>query len=162
MKDGFPKDDGWKRCTVRGIVEDGSKLWLYCYACHGDRYADAREWVEKNNVDVDVPLLLIGRRIRCTRCNRLTVTVTAAPYSNLSRLAATAQALSTASCPVCRSADVAQSAPLRRSRAAFATSEAQCFLPYTIIVECECNACGNWWTQPRDFSFGVASEQLSG
>ena len=106
MKDGFPKDDAWKQCGVRGIVDDGNKLWLHCYGCHRHRYADAREWVEKNDVDLDTPLLLISRRVRCTRCDRLTVTVTAAPYSNLPRNTAAPRADSTATCPVCRSSDV--------------------------------------------------------
>jgi hypothetical protein len=153
MKHGFPKDDAWKQCTVRGIVDDGNKLWLHCYGCHRHRYADAREWVEKNNVDLDMPLLLIGRRIRCTRCNRRTVTITAAPYSNLRRDPAAPKAVSTATCPVCRSTDIEKSPPLRRPFLSSAVSEADRFLPYTIMVECECNACTNWWTQPRDLSF---------
>ena len=29
----LPKDDAWKRCTLRGIVDDGKRLWIECYGC---------------------------------------------------------------------------------------------------------------------------------
>jgi len=112
------------------------------------------EWTEKNGVNLDTPLLLVARRIRCTRCGRRTVTVTAEPYSNLPRNKDAPRAMAeTAACPVCQSNDIEKSPPLRR-RTDWADA-AKRFLSYTIMVECECVTCGNWWTQPRDFSFDM-------
>ena len=39
-------------------------------------------WTEKHGVDLDTPLLLFNPRLRCRRCNRRQVKITAEPYSN--------------------------------------------------------------------------------
>jgi hypothetical protein len=151
-----PKDDRWKQCTVRSIVDEGMRLWLHCYGCHRHRYVDTLEWTEKNGVDLDTPLLLVSQRVRCTRCSQRTVTVTSEPYSNLPRNRESPRAKpdEPVTCPGCGSNDIEKSPPLRRPTLWAGTADR--FMPYTIMVECECNACGNWWTQPRDFTFNSA------
>jgi hypothetical protein len=141
----FPKDDAWTQCTLRGLLDEDKRLWLHCYGCHRHRYVDTRAWVEKNAVDIDTPILLISRRVRCTRCNRLTVTLAAEPYSNLKDRPEHLPTTDTR-CPVCGVDEVYESGPLRRP---IDGQPAARFLPYTILSECECLKCGNWWTQPR-------------
>ena len=53
-------------------------------------------------------------------------------------------------CPLCGSANVSGSAPLRVPFDWLRPAER--FMPYTIKVECECYNCGNWWTQPLQLS----------
>jgi hypothetical protein len=50
---------------MRRLVDDGQRLWLHCYGCHRHRYVNTLAWVEKKAVDT--PILLISRRVRCTR-----------------------------------------------------------------------------------------------
>jgi hypothetical protein len=61
----FTIDDAWKQCRMRRLVDDGQRLWLHCYGCHRHRYVNTLAWVEKKAVDT--PILLISRRVRCTR-----------------------------------------------------------------------------------------------
>ena len=78
----LPEDDAWKRCTLRGIADDGKRIWIECYGCGRYEYLPVIEWAQKHGIDLDTPLLLINPRLRCRRCNRRQVKVTAEPYSN--------------------------------------------------------------------------------
>jgi hypothetical protein len=142
----LPKDDGWKQCTLRRLVNEGLRLWLHCYGCHRHCYVDTLAWVEKNAVDLDTPILLINRRVRCTRCNRLTVKLAAEPYSNL-KDEPEHLPITDATCPVCGAATVSEGVPIRRPIRWLQPSAG--FMPHTILSECECLRCGNWWAQPR-------------
>jgi hypothetical protein len=142
----LPKDDAWKQCTLRGVVDAGQRLWLDCCGCNRHRYIGPLEWAEKHGVDLETPLLLISRRIRCSRCGRRAVKVKAEPYSNLRRYDLPASHASIdghVTCPICGSIDI-ETALLRRP----IRPEGQ-FMPHRIMIGCECGACGNWWTQPR-------------
>ena len=107
-------------------------------------------WAEKHGVDLDTPLLLINPRLRCRRCNRRQVKISAEPHSNHPRLdEATKHALrekERLKCPFCGSANVSQSAPLRVPFDWLRPNDR--FMPNTIKVECDCHNCGNWWVQP--------------
>jgi len=61
----FPKDDAWKKCTLRGLVENGERLWLYCAGCRRTRYLETVQWAETHGVNLDWPLLTLARRMRC-------------------------------------------------------------------------------------------------
>jgi len=73
----FPKDDAWKKCTLRGLVENGERLWLYCAGCRRTRYLETVQWAETHGVNLDWPLLTLARRMRCSRCNRKAVSLRA-------------------------------------------------------------------------------------
>jgi hypothetical protein len=147
----LPEGDAWKRCTLRGVADDGKRLWIECYACGRFEYLPVIEWSENHGVDLDTPLLLINPRIRCRRCNRRQVKISAEPYSNHPkpdeaelRAAREREGLK---CPLCGSANVSQSAPLRVPFDWLRPSDR--FMPYTIKIECDCHNCGNWLTQPQ-------------
>jgi hypothetical protein len=78
----FPKDDAWKKCTLRGLVENGERLWLYCAGCRRTRYLETVQWAETHGVNLDWPLLTLARRMRCSRCNRKAASLRAQPYRN--------------------------------------------------------------------------------
>jgi hypothetical protein len=140
----FPKDSAWQRATLRGIVDDGKKLWLHCSACERHRYLPTLEWVQKHGVDLDTPLLLVARRIRCSRCGRRAVKVRSEPYRNLERPDMPVSRSSIdghVTCPICGSSDIEKS-PLRRPMNCLRPEGR--FMPYRIMIECECGACGNW------------------
>jgi hypothetical protein len=155
----FPKDDAWKRCSLRGVVDAGQRLWLDCCGCNRHRYIPVLEWAEKHGVDLDTPLLLVARRVRCSRCGRRAVKVRSEPYSNLQRhdMAATRSSIDGhVSCPICGSINVEKS-PIRRPMNGLRPEGR--FMPYKIMIECECGECGNWWTQPRNFSFAAETSR---
>jgi ribosomal protein L37E len=77
----LPKGEAWKQCTVRGIIEDGKRLWITCAGCQRNEYHPAREWCAERGVDLDMPLLLLNRQIRCSQCGLRTVKICAEPYS---------------------------------------------------------------------------------
>ncbi len=144
----FPTDDAWKRCTLRGIIDDDKRVWLDCSGCHRHRYVETLLWVRQYRLDIDMPLLLLARRIRCTRCGRRTVAVKAEPYTNLERTVRPEPNGEVAVCPVCASGRVEGSPPLRRPFDPL--TAAKKFMRGHIMIECECLDCGNWWTQPEE------------
>lgn len=64
----IPKDDAWQRVTPLSVQALGRKLWLRCDACCHTRMVPAIEWCDSTKVPRDTPLLLIARRLRCTKC----------------------------------------------------------------------------------------------
>jgi hypothetical protein len=60
----LPKDDAWT-CTLRGIADDGKRLWIECYGCGRFEYLPVIAWAEKHGVDLDTPLLLVNPWLRC-------------------------------------------------------------------------------------------------
>ncbi|CAA2142778.1 hypothetical protein [Hyphomicrobium sp. ghe19] len=143
----LPTDDAWRKCTLRGIIEDGARIWLDCSGCQRSSYVEALPWIQQYGVDIDMPLLLLARRIRCTRCGRRTVAVKSEPYRNLPRVKKPKPNGEIAFCPACDSGRVQGSHPLRRPYNPL--TAAREFMRNRIMIECECLDCGNWWTQPE-------------
>lgn len=139
-----PKDN---RSTLRSIISLGKRVWLDCSGCDRSRYLDTFAWIEQHGLDIDTPLLVLGRRIRCTRCGRRTVAVKAEPYSNTQGTDRSQSHIKIAPCPVCGSSRAECSAPIRRPYDP-QKAERQ-FMRHHVMVSCECLDCGNWWTQER-------------
>jgi hypothetical protein len=147
----FPKDDAWKKCTLRGLVENGERLWLYCAGCRRTRYLEIVQWAETHGVDLDWPLLTFARRIRCSRCNRKAASLRAQPYRNQPERDETVPD-GIEACPLCGSRKIEKSGAIvrpinwerLRDQFMFGFVMAEC--------ECECSQCWNWWSQPVGFS----------
>lgn len=63
-----PKDDAWKQVTVRSVNPLCQNLWLRCNHCDHEVVIDAVVFSERSNASFDTPLLLIGQRLRCSKC----------------------------------------------------------------------------------------------
>ena len=155
----FPKDDAWKKCTLRGLVENGERLWLYCAGCRRTRYLETIQWAETHGVDLDWPLLTLARRIRCSRCNRKAVSLRAQPYRNLPERDETVPD-GIEACPLCGSRKVEKSGPLVRPINWERLRDQ--FMFGFVMAECECSQCGNWWSQPAGFSIIETSHRDHG
>jgi hypothetical protein len=140
-----------RQSTLRDVVEDEKRLWLYCNHCHRSRYLETREWIERHNLssELDTPLLLLARRVVCQRCNSRAVQIATEPYGNLAqrdeRQALIATNYSGITCPICGTDAVACFV----TRVPWIAGRPQ-FMPGTQFAECECLDCRNWWTQPRE------------
>jgi hypothetical protein len=138
---GFPS-------TLRHLLDSGERPWLYCNNCNRSRYLHTVEWVATHNVDIDLPLPRLSRRVRRSRCWVLAVSIRSQPYSNHprqdERTLRIAANTNRTPCPACGSSDVGRTGPDRRP------GDGPRFMPYTLLCEYECEVCGNWWVQPRD------------
>jgi hypothetical protein len=148
-----------RQSTLRDVVEDEKRLWLYCNHCHRSRYLESREWIEHHALqsELDTPLLLLARRTRCQRCNCRAVQMAPERYSNLSRderTALIATNYSGITCPVCGTDAVACFV----TRVPWIAGRPQ-FMPGTQFAECECLDCRNWWTQPREATRAVGTSR---
>ena len=155
----FPKDDAWKKCPLRGLVENGERLWLYCAACRRTRYLETIQWAEMHGVDLDWPLLTLARRIRCSRCNRKAVSLRAQPHRNQPERDETVPD-GIEACPLCGSRKIEKSGPLVRP-----VKWERPWDPFMfgfVMAECECSQCGNWWSQPAGFSIIETSRRDHG
>jgi hypothetical protein len=68
MGDRYYDPEGWKKRTLRSLLEFEQGLWLICRTCQKSRDFDAAEWAAKHRVDLDVPLKTLEKAIRCQRC----------------------------------------------------------------------------------------------
>lgn len=144
----FPKDDAWKKCTLRGLVENGERLWLYCTGCRRTRYLETVQWAETHGVDLDWPLLTLARRIRCSRCNRKAVSLRAEPYRNQAERNETVPD-GIEACPLCGSRKIEKAGPIVRPINWERPWNG--FMFGFVMVECECSQCRTWWSQAAGF-----------
>jgi hypothetical protein len=64
----IPKDDGWRKVHLARVEELGHRLWLMCDACHHTTYPEPRAFADEHRLEMTTPLLLIARRLRCSKC----------------------------------------------------------------------------------------------
>jgi hypothetical protein len=81
----IPKDDGWRKVHLASIEALGVRLWLMCDACHHTAYPEPRAFAEEHQLELTTPLLLISRRLRCSKCGSRKCGCRPEPYSNLKR-----------------------------------------------------------------------------
>jgi len=155
----FPKDDAWKKCTLRGLVENGERLWLYCSGCRRTRYLETVQWAETHGVDLDWPLLTFARRIRCSRCNRKAASLRAQPYRNQPERDETVPD-GIEACPLCGSRKIEKSGAIVRPINWERLRDQ--FMFGFVMAECECGQYWNWWSQPVGFSIIETSHRDHG
>jgi hypothetical protein len=146
MRDKYFDLDGWKKCTLRHNIELGQGLWLLCGTCRKSRYFNAIDWARQHGVDLDTPLKTLGRSIRCRRCGTFGVSAYAQPYDNLPPQPQRHRFDHGPICPACGSDDVHQW-PLRLSD--YPPGVRPKFMGGRAMEICGCEACDNWWTQPK-------------
>ncbi len=60
----FPKDDAWKKCTLAAVIEEGSRLWLYCTGCQHSSNLDAKDFADRHRLDVATAYSIMRSRNR--------------------------------------------------------------------------------------------------
>ncbi len=64
-----PKNDAWREVHLAHVESLGNRLWLRCDACGHSITPEPRELANEHQLDMETPLLLIARRLKCTHCN---------------------------------------------------------------------------------------------
>jgi len=59
------------RVHLAHVESLGNRLWLRCDACGHSMTPDPRAFANEHHLDMQMPLLLIARRLKCTRCNEI-------------------------------------------------------------------------------------------
>jgi hypothetical protein len=64
-----PKNDAWREVHLAHVESLGNRLWLRCNACGHSMTPEPCAFAAEHHLDMQTPLLLIARRLKCTRCN---------------------------------------------------------------------------------------------
>jgi len=64
-----PQNDEWREVHLAHVESLGSKLWLRCNACGHSMTPEPGAFAKEHHLDMETPLLLIARRLKCTHCN---------------------------------------------------------------------------------------------
>jgi hypothetical protein len=161
MRDKYYDLEGWKKCTLRSLVDQRQGLWLICGTCQKSRDFDAAEWASKHRVDLDVPLNTLEKAIRCQRCGARGddhgVSAYGTPYDNLPPQQPRQREKNDPVCPRCGSDDV----QCRRMRVSdypgvtiWTMNDLPRFVVGKVMIRCGCYACDNFWTQPQGLRLG--------
>lgn len=133
-----------RRLSLRQMLAAGQCIRLFCSSCGRDRTVELALIVSPRDINGDMGLSQIERRIRCTRCNGKNVEMMTPSHSIIptvddrtKRISSNVQGVP---CPKCGTIEVSRSPPLTRPFKALRS-----FLPGQ-LYDYECEACGNWWT----------------
>lgn len=64
----LPSDDGWRQVTLASTAALGQRLWLRCNGCGHDLTPEPAALGAAHGLAPETPLLIIARRLVCTRC----------------------------------------------------------------------------------------------
>jgi DNA-directed RNA polymerase subunit RPC12/RpoP len=64
-----PKDECWREVHLAHVESLGNRLWLRCNVCGHSLTPQPRAFAAEHHLDMQTPLLLIARRLKCTHCN---------------------------------------------------------------------------------------------
>ncbi len=64
----LPKDNAWRQVHLAYMVEMANRLWLRCDVCGHEVYPEPLAFADEHHLDMTTPLLLISRRLRCSKC----------------------------------------------------------------------------------------------
>ena len=64
-----PKNDEWRDVHLAYVESLGQRLWLRCNSCSHSITPAPREFAHHHHLDMKTPLLTIGRRLKCSKCN---------------------------------------------------------------------------------------------
>jgi hypothetical protein len=65
LQDPEPNEDH----RERKAVDLGNRLWLRCNECGHSITSEPREFVSAHHLDIQTPLRVIARRLKCSHCN---------------------------------------------------------------------------------------------
>jgi len=63
-----PKDGAWRDVHLAHVASLGSRLWLRCNDCGHSVTPPPGAFAEAHDLEMTTSLLIIARRLRCTRC----------------------------------------------------------------------------------------------
>jgi len=156
LPDKYYDSEGWKKCSLRSLVEDEEGLWLICGTCQKSRDFNAAEWAAKHRVDLDIPLKTLEKAIRCQRCGARGkdrgVSAYGTPYSIGSKPQPRRIDENDPICPRCGSDDVetrGMSVSEFPGVTIWTTDKLPRFVAGKIMIRCGCCGCDNFWTQPK-------------
>lgn len=64
-----PKNNAWREVHLAHVESLGSKLWLRCNSCGHSMTPEPGAFAKEHHLDMETPLLLIARQLKCTHCN---------------------------------------------------------------------------------------------
>jgi len=157
MPDKYYDPEGWKKCTLRALIELDRSLWLICGTCQKSRDFAVAEWAAKHRVDLDIPLKTLEKAIRCQRCGARGVSAYGTPYSIPTKPQPRHIDENAPICPRCGSDDV-QTRPMQVRDFPDVTIWTMEKLPRFVVgkamIRCGCYGCDNFWTQPKGLRLG--------
>ena len=77
----LPKDDAWRAVTLDYVMREGRRLVLGCCGCQRRAMVWPESYAQTFRLPMNLPLKLLERRIRCTKCGARIVHVTPETYS---------------------------------------------------------------------------------
>ena len=77
----LPKDDAWKQVHLAYLVDIGRRLWFRCNKCGHDVVEKPDAFSARHQIEPIMPLLLIARRLRCSRCGARKAHAWPEPYA---------------------------------------------------------------------------------
>lgn len=81
----LPKDDAWREVHLAHVERSGVRLWLRCNKCGHSLTPEPRDFAEEHRLEMTMPLLIIARRLCCTKCGARKAHCWPEPYKSNAR-----------------------------------------------------------------------------